>query len=113
LYVIFPKVRAEILRLLFTAPKKPRYVSELRRMSGLALGTVQEELATLKASGLITTWSNGYRRFYRANQHHPLFSHLLGIVHGSGRLPGIKVSHLRRIRRVRRKKGDRSGRFTR
>jgi hypothetical protein len=99
LNVLFPTSRAEMLRLLFTAPKKPRYVRELMQLSGLALCTVQEELATLKASGLVTTWSNGYRRFYRANQDHPLFLHLLGLVHGSGRLPGIRISGLRRVRR--------------
>jgi hypothetical protein len=43
--VIFPKVRANILRLLFTAPKKQRYVCELKQLSAAALSTVQEELA--------------------------------------------------------------------
>jgi hypothetical protein len=44
LEVLFPKVRAELLRLLLTAPPKARYVRELARMSGLALCTVQAEL---------------------------------------------------------------------
>jgi hypothetical protein len=57
-------------------------------MSGLALRTVQEELATLSALGLLTSWSNGYHRFYRANRDHPLFSHLLAIVQTSSRLRG-------------------------
>jgi hypothetical protein len=44
LSVLFPRVRVEILRLLFTTPKKQRYVRELMTMSGLALCTVQDEL---------------------------------------------------------------------
>ena len=62
--VLFPKVRAEMFRLFFAAPKTQLYVRELACMSGLALRTVQEELAKLSALGLITSWSNGYHRFY-------------------------------------------------
>lgn len=84
--ILFPRVRAEILRLLFADPAQQRYVRELMAMSGLALRTVQEELANLSAAGLITSWSNGYHRFYRANREHEIFSHLLHIVQASGRL---------------------------
>jgi hypothetical protein len=72
--LLFPRVRAEILRLLFFNPKNQRYVRELMTMSGLALRTVQEELAILTALGLVISWSNGYHRFYRANRAHPLLS---------------------------------------
>jgi hypothetical protein len=40
LNVLFPRVRAEILRLLFATPKEQRYVRELMTMSGLALCTI-------------------------------------------------------------------------
>jgi predicted transcriptional regulator len=99
--ILFPKVRAEILRLLFFDPARQRYVRELMTMSGLALRTVQEELAKLSAARLITSWSNGYHRFYRANADHPLFSHLMSIVRKSARLPRAKKPSPRR-RRVRR-----------
>ncbi len=89
--LLFPKVRAEILRLLFVDPKKERYVRELMTLSGLALRTVQEELATLTAVGVVTSWSNGYHRFYRADRAHPLFSHLFGIVQMSARLANRMV----------------------
>jgi predicted transcriptional regulator len=101
LEVLFPKVRAEILRLLFSDPARQRYVRELMTMSGLALRTVQEELANLSAAGPITSWSNGYHRFYRANRDHPLFSHLMSIVRKSARLPRVKKPSPRR-RHVRR-----------
>ena len=89
--VLFPKVRAEILRLLFTTPTKQLYVRELMGQSGLALRTVQDELAKLSASNLVTSWSNGYHRFYRANRDHPLFLHVLAIVRASARLPRVKT----------------------
>lgn len=55
LELLFPKVRAEILRLLFCDGKKQHYVRELMGRTGLALATVQEELANLGAAGLVTS----------------------------------------------------------
>ena len=53
--ILFPRVRAELLRLLFAAPQKQRYVRELMRMSGLALSTVQDELRKLSAIRILKT----------------------------------------------------------
>jgi predicted transcriptional regulator len=94
-------VRAEILRLLFATPTKRRYVRELVGMSGLALCTVQDELRKLSAIGLVTSWSNGYQRFYSANRAHPLYSELLRFVQLSERLPPTRLSALHRQRRSR------------
>jgi len=107
--VLFPRVRAELLRLLFIEPAQQRYVRELMNMSGLALHTIQDELRKLTAVGLIVTWSNGYHRFYRANQDHPLFGSLLHIVRGSIKLPLPKQMLLRQPGRRRRAK-QRTGR---
>jgi len=106
--VLFRWVRAEILRLLFAEPPQHRYVRELMNMSCLALHTVQDELRKLNTVGLIVTWSNGYHRFYRANQDHPLFDSLLHIVRRSVHLPSPKQilqRQPRRRRRARRRTG--------
>jgi len=83
------------------ADRLERYVRELMNMSGLALHTIQDELRKLNALGLIVTWSNGYHRFYRANQDHPLFESLLHIVQGSVKLPSPRQILLRQPRRRR------------
>jgi len=80
LHVLFPSVRAEILRWLFVDPTREFYVRELARNTTLALRTVQQELARLRAAGLVTSRSNGYHRFYRANRKHPVFSDLQQLV---------------------------------
>src|SRR5207248_4253402 len=67
LHGLFPVVRAEVLRLLFTDRDKELYTRELARLSFLALRTVQDEVAKLEAANLIVSRSNGYQRFYRAN----------------------------------------------
>lgn len=73
LHGLFPVVRAEVLRLLFTDRGKELYTRELARLSFLALRTVQDEVAKLEAANLIVSRSNGYQRFYRANSKHPLY----------------------------------------
>jgi predicted transcriptional regulator len=94
--VLFPAVRARLLRLLFAAPPRPHYVRELRDLSGLTLHTVQDELRKLIALGLLESWSNGYHRFYKANRGHPLSSHLFRMVQLNDELPAVKHSALRR-----------------
>jgi DNA-binding transcriptional ArsR family regulator len=80
LHGLFPAVRAEVLRLLFTNRGQELYTRELARLSFLALRTVQDELAKLEAANLIVSRSNGYHRFYRANPEHPLYAVVTEIV---------------------------------
>jgi predicted transcriptional regulator len=110
LEVLFPQVRAEILRFLFTPPQKERYVRELARMSGLTLSTVQEELRRLSALKLVRSWSNRFHRFYRADRKHPLFADLVHMVDTSEKMPQLEHSavHRQRNARPRRRKKARS-----
>jgi hypothetical protein len=94
--VLFPEVRAKLLQLLFTAPPKQQYVRELMGMTGLALHTVQDEPRKLSAISVLTSWSSGYHRFYRADRNHPLFPQLMRIVNLSERLPLTRQSVLHR-----------------
>src|SRR5438128_10759141 len=78
--VLFPKVRAQILRLLFDVSNKQSHVRELMRRSGLALSTVQDELSKLQAIGIIRSYSHRNYRFYLADSRHPLFGEICRIV---------------------------------
>jgi predicted transcriptional regulator len=108
--VLFPNVRAKMLRLLFCTPTKQRYVRELMNLSGLALCTVQDELRKLSAVRLVTSWSNGYHRYYRASERHPLFADLVRIVQTSERLPTAKhaVLHRKHYLRAQSKRRERT-----
>src|ERR1041384_8218202 len=63
--LLFPVVRAEVLRELFHHTQREMYVREIARWTDLALRTVQRELATLTGIGLVTSRTNGYHVFYR------------------------------------------------
>ena len=80
LHGLFPAVRAEVLRLLFTNRGQELYTREIARLSFLALRTIQDELAKLEAANLIVSRTNGYHLFYRANPKHPLHAPLVEIV---------------------------------
>lgn len=80
LHGLFPLVRAEVLRLLFTNARTELYVRQLARLSDLSLQTVQDELAKLEAAHLIASRSNGYQRFYHADSKHPLYATLRKLV---------------------------------
>jgi len=74
LHLLFPHVRAEILRILFFDPLKETYGREAARVTTLALRTVQRELALLEAAGLVTSRKEGRRRLFRANRKHRMFA---------------------------------------
>lgn len=94
--ILFPLVRAKVLEALFTKPPRQRYVRELERMTNLAWHTIKDELRKLTAIGILRSWSNGYHKFYSANQSHPLFRHLQAIIEKNLNLPTTKVSALDR-----------------
>lgn len=80
LSVLFPRVRAEVLRLLFADASRELHLRDLTRQSGLGLGTVQGELAKLSQFDLVTSRRDGNRRYFRANAGHPLFTDLQQLV---------------------------------
>ena len=89
LTVLFPHVRAELLRLLFADGSRELHLRELVRQSGLTLGTVQTEMEKLLSAGLLLDRRDGNRRYVRANAAHPLFSDLHNLV--------LKTSGLRDV----------------
>lgn len=89
LEVIFPHVRAEVLRLLFSEEGRELHLRELTRQSGLTLGTLQTEVAKLCAADLLLSRRDGNRRYFKANSAHPLFTDLHQLV--------LKTSGLREV----------------
>ena len=106
--LLFPVVRAEVLRALFHHTQREMYVRELARWSELALRTVQRELATLIKIGLVTRRTNGYHVFYRANRNHALFAPLHQLVFKSERCVLGKRRSRKRPRQSWRESGRRN-----
>ena len=80
LHLLFPHVRAEILRTLFFDPTQETYGREAARATTLALRTVQRELAILEAAGFVTSRKKNGCRLFRANREHRMFPVLQQLV---------------------------------
>ena len=74
------RVRAEILRLLFIDDEVELHLREIQRRSGLALGTVQQDLVILRTQDLVVSHRDGNRVLFLANGDHPLFAPIREIV---------------------------------
>ena len=77
---LFPKARAELLRLLFTDPARSLHLRDVARLSGLAVGTIQREVRHLREAALILERRDGNRLYFSANVDNPIFPELRGIV---------------------------------
>jgi Fe2+ or Zn2+ uptake regulation protein len=78
--ILSSRVKAEMFRLLFSASAQELHLRELERRSGLAVGTVRQELKNLKALGLIREKAVRNRTVYSANPAHPIYAEICGIV---------------------------------
>ncbi len=78
--ILSSRVKAEIFRLLFGLSNKELHLRELGRQSGLAVGTVRQELQRLVRLELVVGRRDSNRVYYRANQLHPLYTDIHSLV---------------------------------
>lgn len=77
---LLTKTQQRVLGLLFGAPGRSFYASELIRRAGAGSGAVQRELLRLESSGLVSVRRIGSQRHYQANPESPIYSELYGII---------------------------------
>jgi uncharacterized protein len=78
--ILSSRVKAEIFRLLFGLSAKELHLRELERQSGMAVGTVRQELQRLVRLELVAARRDSNRVYYRANQEHPLYPEIHSLV---------------------------------
>jgi DNA-binding transcriptional ArsR family regulator len=78
--ILSSRARAEIFRLLFGVSAQELHMRELERQSGLALGTIQQELKKLEGMELLAARRDGNRVYYSANTTHPLYRDIRNLV---------------------------------
>lgn len=89
MHSLFPKARAEILRLLFATPEKELHLRDIARQSNMAVGGLQKEIQRLEGMELIVSRRDGNRLYFRANEVHPIFPEIHGIVEKTGGLTDL------------------------
>jgi predicted nucleotidyltransferase len=78
--ILSSRVKAEVFRLLFGPNGTPLHLREIERQSGLAVGTVRQELERLTSLGLVQKTADGNRRLYAASREHPLYPDIRNLV---------------------------------
>lgn len=88
---LFPKARAETLRLLFDDSAAELHLRDLARLAGLSPAALQRELGNLTRCDLLISRRDGNRLYFRANPGHPLYPELRGlVVKTSGIAPALR-----------------------
>ena len=76
---LFPKVRRKVLALFLLNPQRKYYFREAVRLLGDTPGSLQRELKSLTAAGILLVEPIGIQKFYRANPDSPVFGELKAI----------------------------------
>lgn len=81
--------RSAILAALLIRPERELHARELARVTGVSIGTLQRELATLVELGLLTRREVGRQVFYGADRRSPVFEELAGLMRKTAGLADV------------------------
>ena len=93
--VVCSRVRAGIFCVLFGLQRKETHLREIARLTGFALGTVQQDLQKLTKLGLVCRRRDGNRIYYAANENHPLCADIRQLTLKTAGLAGMLGAALR------------------
>jgi predicted nucleotidyltransferase len=77
---LFPSVRAGVFSATLLQPERWWFMTELARYLGTAPSSLQRELESLVAAGLLLRRQDGRRAYFKANAESPLFPELRGLM---------------------------------
>jgi len=77
---LFTKTQQRVLGLLYGRPEQSFYLNEIVRLAAIGKGSVNRELESLCAAGLLTVARQGNQNHYQANPNSPIFHELKAII---------------------------------
>jgi predicted nucleotidyltransferase len=77
---LFSRTQQRVLGLLFRDPGRSYYANEILRAARVGTGTIQRQLETLTAAGIVTAQRTGNQKHYQANRQSPVFGELYSLV---------------------------------
>lgn len=98
----FTKNQILILEVFFNHPEKTFYLRELARVVGKEPGVFQKDIDALSENGLLESYRDVSRRFFRLNKKHPLYSELKSIFFKTVGIKGELQRGLQKIEGARR-----------
>jgi predicted nucleotidyltransferase len=86
---LFGRARRAILALLFGRAGEAFYLRQVAELTGLAVGSIQRELANLVRAGLVVRTAKGHQVYFRANEASPIYPELVGLVTKTAGVAGL------------------------
>jgi predicted nucleotidyltransferase len=86
---LFGRARRAILALLFGRAGEAFYLRQIAEMTGLAVGSIQRELANLVRAGLVVRTAKGHQVYFRADERAPIYPELVGLVTKTSGVAGV------------------------
>ncbi len=86
---MFGRARRAILALLFGRAGEAFYLRQIADLTGLAVGSVQRELANLVRAGLVVRTAKGHQVYFRADERSPVYPELVGLVTKTTGVAGV------------------------
>ena len=86
---LFGRARRAILALLFGRAGEAFYLRQIADLTGLAVGSVQRELANLVRAGLVVRAAKGHQVYFRADERSPIYPELVGLVTKTAGVAGV------------------------
>jgi len=93
LEALFPTIRKGVLSAAFTRPEKWWYLSELAEYLRTSPSSLQRELTSLVANGILQQRREGTRAYFKADARSPMFKELRGLFEKTaGLIPTLRRS---------------------
>lgn len=90
---LFPTVRAGVLAAAILQPERWWFMTELARHLGTTPSSLQRELESMVAAGLLLRREDGRRAYFKANAQSPVFSDLRSLLEKTvGLIPALTVA---------------------
>ena len=98
-HALFPAVRQGVLGVLFRDPSRWWFLSELAEALETSPSSLQREVESLAATGILESRREGRRTYYRAHEKSSIFGELRGIVRKTMGVPAEIQTALRPLAR--------------
>lgn len=86
---LFGRARRAILALLFGRAGEAFYLRQIAELTGLAVGSIQRELANLVRAGLVLRTAKGHQVYFQADERSPIYPELVGLVTKTTGVAGV------------------------
>lgn len=93
----FTKNQILVLEIFFNNPDKPRYLREIAQLLNKQPGVFQREINKIAASGLLQSYFDGNRRFFKLNKNYPLYKEIKSIFFKTIGIEGRLKTELKKI----------------